>query len=333
MNPPQDMSTHNVYIALIILPSCLNANTYNAECPAGTSMCGDPHMQGLRGQMIDWSGEDGGWYCLVKDDSTNLQVNVRLTAPLPDDFPNRQLITGLSIVAEGRSLVIEVTNPYDVGTDGCPRGFSPCLADGGLRAIVDGEEVDDLLRFSRNEYVADGIALSASNLPVECRQFGGDKIWANMYEEMLQGERQLSLDETFEDWILRFDHMAAADWCTQYIAQHDLVDLQSNHAIFKIETSSVTVRLNVGTNYQGNGELDWDGRVLPDLEFWQMDVGLQGLSLESESLSGILGETARPVVDMDGHEVMKGSAAFRGTVEDYRVSDALGTDFALLNKH
>ena len=153
-----------------------------------------------------------------------------------------------------------------------------------------------------------------------------------MYDEMIQGSRELLVEESFEDWILRFDHMAASDWCRQYIAQHNLADLQSNHALFKIVTSSVIVRLNVGTSLQGNGELDWDGRVLPDLEFWQMDVGFHGLSVEHETLSGILGETARPIVDKDGHEVMKGYEAFRGTVEDYRVSGPLGTDFALLNK-
>ena len=303
-------------------------------------MCDDAHMQGLRGQTIDWSGVDGGWYCLVTDDNANLHANVRLTAPLPEDFPNRQLITGFSIISEGHSLVIEVKDPYDVSTDGCPSNMSPCLADGGLRAIVDGKEVYGLLRSSRNEYVADGIAVSASNLPVECRQFGGDKIWARMYDEIMQGKRHVDLGvdtrrvavgELFEDWILGFDHMAAPDWCTQYIAHHHLADVQSNHAIFQIVTPAVTVRLNVGTNFQGNGELDWDGRVLPDLEFWQMDVGLNGLSTESDTMSGILGETARPVLDKDGHEVMKGDEAFRGTVEDYRVSGYLGTKFALQN--
>ena len=288
-------------------------------------------MQGLFGQKIDWSGVDGGWYCLVKDDHTKLHVNVRLTAPLPNEFPDRQLITGFSILSEEHSLSIEVANPYDVHTDGCPGETTTCLVDGGLRATVDGVVAGGLLRSTRNEYIADDIAVSASNLPVECRQFGGDKIWARMYDEMLQGGRQLDEEESFEDWILRFDHMAAADWCTQYIAQHSLTEVQSNHAIFKIVTSSVTVRLNVGTNFQGNGELDWDGRILPDLEFWQMDVGLHGLSVENESLSGILGETARPVLDEDGNAVMEGYEAFRGTVEDYRVSGPLGTEFTLLN--
>eukprot|EP00904_Undaria_pinnatifida_P010971 jgi/Undpi1/7003/HiC_scaffold_21.g09477.m1 len=300
-----------------------------SACDPGTSMCGDPHMQGLRGQQIDWSGIDNNWYCMVSDDTHSINVNVRLNAPLPQEFPDRQLITGLSVMSQGHSLVIEVTNPYDVNTDGCPSDMSTCLSNGGLRAMVDGEEVDDLLRFSRDEHVTDGIAVSASNLPVECRQFGGDKIWARMYGEMLQGQRQLTVEESFEDWILRFDHMAAPDWCAQYVAQNHLADVQSIYSVFKIVTSSVTVRLNVGTNFQGNGERDWDGRVLPDLEFWQMDVGIDGLSLDSESLTGILGETARPVLDKDGRKVMQGYRAIRGTVEDYRVSSALSTDFAL----
>ena len=295
-------------------------------------MCGDPHMQSFRGQQIDWSGVDNSWYCIVSDDTDSISVNVRLNAPLPAEFPGRQLITGFSVMSQGHSLVIEVINPYDVNTAGCPPSMSTCLSNGGLRAVVDGEEVDSLLRFSRDEYVTDGITMSASNLPVECRQFGGDTIWARMYDEMLHGKRKLAVGETFEDWILRFDHMAAPDWCTQYISQKDLADVQSIYSAFKVMTSSVTVRLHVGTNFQSNGDVNWDGRVLPDLEFWQMDVGLDGLSLDNESLTGILGETAGPVLDEDGHQIMQGYGAIHGTVEDYRVSSALGNDFALLTK-
>ena len=80
-------------------------------------------MQGLRGQKIDWSGEDGAWYSLIKDDAVNLQVNVRLNAPLPDEFPSRQLITGMSVLSEGHSLVIEVKDPYSVSTGGCSDGI------------------------------------------------------------------------------------------------------------------------------------------------------------------------------------------------------------------
>lgn len=295
-------------------------------------VCDDPHMKGLRGQSVDWSGVDGGWYSLVKDDDADIQVNLRVTAPLPVEFPNRQLITGLSVLSAGHSLVIEVKNPYDVDTGDCPGGVSPCLSNGGLRAVVDGVQKDDLLRSLRKESVTESITVSASNLPVECHQFGGAKIWARMYEEMLQGRRELAVEDVFEDWVLRYDTMAAPDWCSRFIEQNDLADVQSVHAVFKIETPSTTVRLNVGTNYQGDGELASDGRVLPDLEFWQMNVGMDGLSLENPSLSGLLGETARPVLDANGNPVMEGYEAFRGTVEDYRVDGPLGTDFAILHQ-
>ena len=289
-------------------------------------------MQGLRGQKIDWNGVDGGWYSLIKDDSAGLYINVRLTAPLPDEYAHRQLMTSMSVMSEGHSLVIEVESPYTIDTNGCPEDISPCLANGGLRMVVDGQEMEELLRFSRQVPVADGaISVSASNLPVECRQFGGDKIWARMYQEMLEGRRQLFGVESLEDWILRFDHMAAPDWCAKYIAEKGLADVQSTHAIFKIETPTVTVRLNAGIGFQGDGELDFDGRVLPDLDFWQMDIGLDGLDIENPALSGLLGETARPVYDANGKAVMKGFDAFRGTVADYRVSGALGTHFPLLD--
>ena len=290
-------------------------------------------MQGLRGQRINWSGVDGGWYCLVKDQDADFHVNVRLTAPQPEDFPDRQLVTGLSVISDGNSLVIEVKDPYTTVTSGCSGEQPVCLANGGLSASVNGQEAGQLLRPTRDAFVAHGIYLSGSNLPVECRQFGGDRLWARMYAEMIQGERQLLLATatSFEDWILSFDQMAAPDWCAKYIAEHDLSEVQSIHAIFKIMTPTVELRLNAGFGYQVDGEINWDGRVLPALEFWQMDVGLDGLAIDNEHLSGILGETALPVVDENGAEVMEGYDAFRGSVEDYRVSDALGTDFALLH--
>lgn len=88
-------------------------------------MCDDPHMKGFRGQTIDWSGIDGGWYCHIKDDIVDLHVNIRVTAPLPDEFPRRQLTTGVAILSEGHSLVIEAKDTYNISTDGCPRGISP----------------------------------------------------------------------------------------------------------------------------------------------------------------------------------------------------------------
>ena len=165
-------------------------------CPTGDAVCGEPHTQGLRGQKIDWNGVDGGWYSLIKDDNADLHINVRLTAPLYDEYAHRQLITSLAVMSQGHSLVIEVKNPYTIDTHGCPEGIFPCLANGGLRMVVDGQKVEELLQFSRQASVADGaISVSASNLPVECRQFGGDRVWANMYQEMVEGRRQLRSGE------------------------------------------------------------------------------------------------------------------------------------------
>ncbi|CAN0139526.1 unnamed protein product [Ectocarpus fasciculatus] len=290
-------------------------------------------MKGLRGQRINWSGVEGGWYSLIKDDNVDININVRVTAPLPDEFPDRQLITSLAVMSEGHSLVVEVENPYAIDTDGCPEGVSPCLTNGGMRVFVDDQKADELLQFSREVSVADGaISVSASNLPVECQQFGGHKIWAQMHQGMVDGRRQLDNGETLEEWIMKSDHMVAPDWCAKYIAENNLDDVKSTHAVFKIKTPTVTVRLNVGINFQGDGELDWDGRLLPELEFWQMDLAIDGLDVENPALSGLLGETARPTYDENGNAVTAGFKAFRGTVEDYRVSGALGTHFPLFDK-
>lgn len=72
------------------------------------------------------------------------------------------------------------------------------------------------------------------------------------------------------------------------------------------------MRLKAGINHRGNGQLNWDGRVLSDLDFWRMDVSLNDLDIWSPSLSGILGETVRPVHNGNGRVVMEGSTAFSG---------------------
>ncbi|CAM9361358.1 unnamed protein product [Ectocarpus sp. 4 AP-2014] len=180
-----------------------SASVCPPACPDGSNLCKDPHMKGLLGQSINWSGIDGGWYSFVQDPDMDLNVNVRLTAPLPEEFPDRQLVTGLSVMAGGHSLVIEVTNPYETDTaGGCPDGApAPCLANGGLSVTVDGEKEADnspLLHTVRDETLPGGIQVSAANLPVECWQFGGDKIWARHYADTMEGRRHL-LSETFED--------------------------------------------------------------------------------------------------------------------------------------
>ena len=283
-------------------------------------------MAGLRGQHTEWSGVDGAWYSLIADDQDDSQVriNVRLTAPLPSEFPDRQLVTGLAVISDGHSLVVEVKDPYSVATAGCLDETTPCLADGALRVTSDGSEDTDLLHPMDGAVIQSGaMVLSASNLPIECTKFGGDKIWAEIFAEMqATSQRHLEDTQNFGDWVIRSKSLAAPEWCAKFIAERGLAEVQSKFATFKIQTSSVTVRLNVGVNYQGGGETDWDGRVLPDLEFWQMDVGLANLHI-GDALTGILGETSRPILDEEGVEIMEGPSVIRGAVEDYRLSGPL----------
>lgn len=285
-------------------------------------------MVGLAGQKVDWWGEDGAWYSLLKDKDSDLNINVRLTAPLPDDFPERQLITGVSIMSHGKSIMVENTDPYSAKPAGCAEDVTlPCLSNGGITVTVNGHNAPELLSPVQGVVLGGDLVVSSANLPVECRQFGGHQIWARMYEEMMEGRRRLK-SESFEEWVLRFDEVAAPEWCAKYINERGLSQVQSLHSIFQIETGSLTVRLNAGVNQQGDGEVDKNGREVPDLEFWQMDVGFEGLDA-SRYMTGVLGETARPVVNIWGDVVMEGMDAIRGAVSDYKVSGPYSDEFAM----
>lgn len=54
-----------------------------------------------------------------------------------------------------------------------------------------------------------------------------------------------------------------------------------------------------------------------------MDVHVERYKLDENTVTGILGETMRPVYDKDGVPVTWGPHAMRGEVEDYRVSGPL----------
>lgn len=310
---------------------CVFASYHPAVFLRTTAMDKDPILHGLQGQTIKWVGAEGGWYSMYVDKESGLQVNVRPTGPLPEDFPERQYLTGIAVMSGGHSLVIEVKDPYSIATDGCPDGVSPCLTDGGLRIAVDGKESSDLLAVTQDELVADGIYLSATNLPAECREFGGTIAWGIMYSEMLQRERQLAT-QTFEEWVVSsLSNAAAPEWCALYVSTRGLTHVQSKQSMLKIVTPHAVVRFGIGVNHRRGGKIDRHGRELPELDFWQGAVGLEGVSHVSEQISGMLGETARPVVDDNGHEIMEGLEALRGSIEDYRVLSAEGTDFPLLH--
>ncbi len=131
-------------------------------------------MTGFLGQKFDFTGEDSGWYCLIKDD--NMQVSMRVTTPVPS-LPEITYITGLSVLTTDvdgseHDVVIEVRNPHSLESS-CPKGVSPCLADGALAVVLDGEEA--LLAPGTVSLGVD-VAVTAANLPGACRSFGFDKV-------------------------------------------------------------------------------------------------------------------------------------------------------------
>lgn len=293
-------------------------------------------MVGLLGQKIDWYGEDNGWYCLLAD--ANFQINTRVTAPMPEEFPTRQLVSGVSLItADGHTLVIEVKDPYTTTTDGCSSSSS-CLADGALRILVDGKESHDLLTPGEGIALPGGLVVSSANLPVECRPFGGDRIWAAEYAALQTGDtatgrRSLLAQTPFVDWLLEADTIAAPDWCAKFVADkgpHGMSEVQSNHAILRIETPAVTLRVNIGVNYQ-DSVLGENGDVLvPELEFWQTDLAFEAMMLSGE-VGGMLGDTSRFVLDRSGMPITSGMSALHGPVEGYRLSGPLGVGFDLMH--
>lgn len=116
--------------------------------------------------------------------------------------------------------------------------------------------------------------------------------------------------------------MAAPGRCVEYIFRNGLEDVHAIHTAFSIVTLTEDVRLDVGLERQAR-----EGRVRPNMDFCQMNVGQTRLALDNDHLSGNLWETARPVLDEGGRDIMEGSSAFRGKVEDYRVSDTCWNRF------
>lgn len=70
--------------------------------------------------------------------------------------------------------------------------------------------------------------------------------------------------------------MAAPEWCTKYVSGRSLAVVQSTYAVLKIETSLV------------------------DVYIISANVGFEDPRIGDNSLSGILGEAARPVLDDTG---------------------------------
>ena len=138
-------------------------------------------MTGFLGQKFDFTGDDGGWYCLVKDD--NMQVSMRVTTPVPS-VPEITYITGLSVLTtdsdgSDHNIVVHVKDPHNLDSS-CPEGVSPCLADGALAVVLDGKET---LLTPGTVNLGAAVEVSAANLPGACRSFGFDKVWSIVHHD------------------------------------------------------------------------------------------------------------------------------------------------------
>jgi len=85
--------------------------------------------------------------------------------------------TGLSVQTTdaddyNHSIVIEVKDPHSLKSS-CPAGVSPCLADGSLRVVLDGEEA---LQAPGTVHLGEDVQISAVTLPGACRSFGFEKV-------------------------------------------------------------------------------------------------------------------------------------------------------------
>ncbi|CAM9380344.1 unnamed protein product [Ectocarpus sp. 8 AP-2014] len=163
-------------------------------------MCGDPHMTGFLGQKFDFTGEDGGWYSVIAD--SNMNVNMRVTSPVAD-LPEITYITGLSVLTTDtdgleHSIVIEVAEPHNLDSS-CPAGVSPCLADGALVVLLDGEES---LLAPGTVVLGGDVEVSAANLPGACRSFGFEKYWERKKLENARAGRLLRTTPSMGEWIL-----------------------------------------------------------------------------------------------------------------------------------
>ena len=128
--------------------------------------------------------------------------------------------------------------------------------------------------------------------------------------------------------------MIAPPWCVKYLEELNgdvaaLAGIESNHAVLRIESPNLSLRVNVGINSEQEQTLE-DGRVVPTASFWQIDVRVEDAK-DIAIAKGMLGETARLVHDeQTGKAVMTGLGVLRGDVEDYRVIHPLGTEFKQL---
>lgn len=276
-------------------------------------------MVGFRGQKFDFTGEDGAWYALVSNIPA-MHLNMRVTAPVPS-LPAITYITGISLRTmdtDGfpHSVVISIKDPHTINSS-CPAGQTPCLADGSLGVVLDGEEA---LLAPESVELAPGVQITAVNIPGECRSFGFEEYWERKKLEAAGGGRALSETVSMGDWVLADPTVTNMVECIEYVgsameADGGLFAHQSEHSSFKIVTPTATIRLSHGRLHQLAMRDPTDQFDLPDHLAWQMNLAIDRADLSSDA-RGILGETLVPTLDAGGEAIMNGMECIRGEQED-----------------
>lgn len=281
-------------------------------------------MTGFRGQKFDFTGEDGAWYAVLSA-PPDVHLNMRVTSPVPS-LPEITYITGVSVQARDadgvdHTIVITVADPHSLDSD-CPEGVSPCLAEGALSVELDGEIA---LLGPGEAVLGPDVAISAVNLPGECRSFGFEEYWERKRAEYAVGRRLLSdLDglQSMQDWILGDPTATNMDECTEYVAEATaaggdagLFAHDSEHTSFQILTPIGYIRLSHGRLHQLPMRDPTDRFDLPDHLTWQQNLAIDHFDLSFDS-TGILGETLVPTLNEEGTPIMHGMGAIRGSEED-----------------
>lgn len=285
-------------------------------------------MTGFSGQKFDFTGEDGAWYALISD-PPSLQLNMRVTVPFPS-LPEITYITGFALLTTDdvgfhHSIVVTTNEPHNLET-ACPVGVSPCLANGSLTVLLDGEEA---LVAPGTVSLAPGIDITVVNTPGECRPFGFARHWekkkqdnaalgASMEQENAQERRMLSTRLSMGEWILADPTVTNMADCTDYVAHSAVVDgglfaHQSEHSSFRIATPAANIRLSHGKEYEfimRDSTID-----LPNHVTWQMNIAIDDIDAGLDA-KGILGETVVPTRDASGNRIMHGVECIRGVQAD-----------------
>lgn len=102
---------------------------------------------------------------------------VRTLLDVPVVVVIRRPRAGLSVLTTGangfdHSIIIEVKDPHSLASS-CPAGVSPCLADGSLSVVLDGQEA---LLAPGTVSLSPDVEVSAANLPGACRSFGFEEV-------------------------------------------------------------------------------------------------------------------------------------------------------------